>query len=212
MTTAEVEKGFQEIWDLFRETDKKFKETDRKFQETAKRFRETDKKFKETDRKFQETDKKFNDLAVSLAQTDRKIDQLAGKWGRFVEGMVAPAIERLFRERNIDVDTISLRVKRRKNGEQIEIDVLALNSEWAVLTEVKSTLKVEDVNEHLDCLSKFKSFFPEFIDRRVIGAVAGIVIDENADRYAYKKGLYVIAQSGETVKILNDVKFQPRVW
>ena len=191
MTTAEIEQGFQEIWALFRETDRKFKETDRK---------------------FEATDRQFKELAVSLAQTDRKIDQLAGKWGRFVEGLVAPAIERLFADRGIVVDTISLRVKRRKDGEQMEIDILALDSAWAVLIEVKSTLKVEDIDEHLERLDRFKRFFPEYGDRRVVGAVAGIVIEENADRYAYKKGLYVIGQSGDTVEIVNDRKFEPRVW
>ena len=39
---------------------------------------------------------------------------------------------------------------------------------------------------------------------------SGIVFDEVADRYANKKGLFVIGQSGETVKILNDKKFTPR--
>lgn len=81
-----------------------------------------------------------------------------------------------------------------------------------MLVEAKSTLSVENVNEHLEKLARFKSFFPEYADRKVIGAVAGIVIDESADRYAYKSGLFVIGQSGETVKILNDMKFIPRSW
>lgn len=82
----------------------------------------------------------------------------------------------------------------------------------ALLIEVKSTLTVEAVNEHLERLADFKNFFPEHPDKKIYGAVAGIVIDENADRYAYKQGLFVIAQSGEAVKVLNDEKFQPRAW
>ena len=50
------------------------------------------------------------------------------------------------------------------------------------------------------------------MNKKVIGAVAGIVIDESADKYAYRKGLFVIGQTGETVKILNDEKFEPKVW
>lgn len=61
-------------------------------------------------------------------------------------------------------------------------------------------------------MAEFKQFFPEYQDRRVFGAVAGIVIDEGADRYAYQNGLFVIGEKGETVKILNDQKFTPKVW
>jgi len=99
-----------------------------------------------------------------------------------------------------------------KNGEEMEIDILAIDKEYAVLIEAKSTLKIEDINDHLENLGKFKRFFPEYGDRKVVGAVGGIVIEERADRYAYKKGLFVIAQKGESVRILNDSSFKPRIW
>jgi len=44
------------------------------------------------------------------------------------------------------------------------------------------------------------------------GAVAGIEIDEGVDRYAYKQGLFVIKPSGETVEIINDSGFEPKLW
>lgn len=202
MTPQEIEKGFQEVWKLFAETDRRFKETDRQFKETAERFKETDRQFKETDEK----------LARLFSDTDRKIGALTGKWSRFVEGLVVPAVERLFRERDIHVDMVSQRVRRRKNGEGIEIDVLAVDGKHAVLIEVKSTLGVDDVREHLERMQKFKRFFPEYSDRQVVGAVGGIVIEDGVDRFAYKNGLFVIAQSGDTVNILNDEKFTPKVW
>jgi hypothetical protein len=31
-------------------------------------------------------------------------------------------------------------------------------------------------------------------------------------RHAYRRGLFVLAQSGENVVILNDAQFQPQVW
>ncbi len=212
----EIAIRFQETDRKFQETDKKFQKTDREFQEIAIRFQETDKKFQETDRKFQETDKKIERTDALLQklfkQTDKKVEELTGKWGRFVEGLIAPGIERLFKKRNIEVNTVYQRVRRRKNGKEIEIDILAIDGQYAVLIEAKSTLGVDDVKEHLDRLDKFKSFFPEYADRNILGAVAGIVIDEGSDKFAYKSGLFVIAQSGESVKILNDGKFKPRQW
>jgi hypothetical protein len=38
------------------------------------------------------------------------------------------------------------------------------------------------------------------------------VVTEEVAQYAYRQGLYVLAQSGETVVILNDEQFQPSFW
>ena len=43
------------------------------------------------------------------------------------------------------------------------------------------------------------------------GAVAGVRIEDGADRYAYRQGLFVLTQTGDTVKILNDITFQPKI-
>ncbi len=213
MDAQEMERGFQEIWKLFAETRQQFKETDERldqlFQETDQRFKETDQQFKETDRQFKETDRRLDHL---FKETDRKIGDLTGKWSRFVEGLVVPGAERLFRERGIDVEMVSQRVRRRRNGSGMEIDILVMSGEHAVLIEAKSTLSVDDVQEHMERLAKFKFFFPEYEDLQVLGAVAGIVINEGVDRFAYKNGLFVIAQSGNTVHIINDEAFVPKRW
>lgn len=165
--------------------------------------------FQDVWKMFQETKEMIREQS---RETDKKIGELTGKWGRFVEGLVAPAAVRLFTDRGIAVDSVAQRVKKRKNGDSLEIDVLATDDEYVVLIEVKSTLGVDDVKEHLERLAKFAAFFPEYKARKVVGAVAGMVIDEGADKFAYRNGVFVIAQSGETVKILNDEKFIPKVW
>lgn len=43
-------------------------------------------------------------------------------------------------------------------------------------------------------------------------AVAGMVVPEEVARYAYRQGLFVMEQSGDSVIILNDDTFQPRRW
>jgi len=68
------------------------------------------------------------------------------------------------------------------------------------------------VRDHLERLGLFRHFFPEYEDRKAIGAVAGIVMEENVGRFAYRQGLFVIAQSGDAVKILNDESFRPKTW
>jgi predicted AAA+ superfamily ATPase len=174
------------------------KQVERNFQEIWKLFKKTDKEFEKTRR--------------TVEETSRAVNSLTGKWSKFVEGLIAPAAERLFKERGIEIDKVYQRVKSRRNGKEMEVDILAINGEYGVLIEAKSTLKVEDIKEHIERLKKFKIFFPEYLDRKVVGAVGGIVIDEDSDKYAYKSGLFVITESGKSVRILNDKKFKPKIW
>ena len=53
---------------------------------------------------------------------------------------------------------------------------------------------------------------PRYGDVRAMGAVAGRVVSDEVARYAYRQGLFVMAQSGESVVILNEATFQPRRW
>jgi len=161
---------------------------------------------------FRETSKQIDKMSRKIEQLNDTVNSLTGKWGRFVEGLVAPGTVRMFRERGIEVNEFHTRSKSQRNGEEMETDVLVVNDEYAIAISVKSTLKVEDVNNHIEALSRFGEFFIHLADKKLIGAVAGIVIEEEADKYAYRKGLFVITQTGETVKILNDEKFKPKQW
>jgi len=178
--------------------------------ETEKAIAEVWAMFKETDRKFQETDRKFQETREQMKETDKKLDKLIGKWGSFVEGFVAPGILKVFQKRGIAVSRTyrNVEVKGR-----MEIDILAVDREYVIAVEVKTILKQADIEEHLERLSKFRDCFPEYSDKKLLGALAAIEVPDNTLRSAYQKGLFVIVQSGEdTIKILNDKKFQPREW
>jgi hypothetical protein len=53
---------------------------------------------------------------------------------------------------------------------------------------------------------------PRYQSFNILGAVAAMVIPSDVASYAYRRGLFVIAQSGEDLVILNDEKFKPKAW
>lgn len=173
-----------EVWQLFKETDAKFKETQG-----------------ELDRRFKETDKKINQLSGLFSS----------QWGKMLEALVEPSALRLFRERGIQVNHTFPRAKSRLNGRAMEIDLLLENTDEVVVVEVKSTLKVSDVTDFLTDLGQFLDFFPRYRSYRVYAGVAALSIEEEADRYAYRQGLFVLGLSGEgVVQLHNDADFRPR--
>jgi hypothetical protein len=219
--SQESNRRFQETEHLLKEqsqeSNRRFQETERLLKEQSQeterllkeQFQETERLLKEqsqeTDRRFQETDRRIREV-------NKQIGNLGGKWGRFVENMVAPACETIFIKRGIPVHQVSQRVKRRLNGKTLEIDVMVTNQDHVLAVEVKSTLGVDNVREFIEDLTEFKQFFPEYAQKQLYGCVAGIEIEEGADKYAYRQGLFVLTQTGESVAILNDFNFQPKSW
>ena len=129
-----------------------------------------------------------------------------------MENLVAPAVLRLFQERGIPVNRSFQRAKGAEGGRHLEIDILALNHDVAIAVEVKSRLTQRNLRQFIKNLESFKAIFPEYADRTLYGAVAAIEVDKDIDLYTYKQGLFLIEQSGDSVKISNAENFTPRAW
>ena len=92
------------------------------------------------------------------------------------------------------------------------VDLLVVNDSQIVAMECKSNLSVDDINEHVERLAKFKRLLPSYADKQVFGAVAAMVIADNVAQYAYRQGLFLIGQNGEQLVIRNELDFVAKVW
>ena len=183
---------FEKVWAMFQELREDMKETDRRFQETAQRFQETDRQFKET---------------------DRKISKLGSRIGELVEQLTASNLPAKFRELGYEFSRISHRtVIKNEHGRLLaEIDLLLENGDYVMVVEVKSLFSREDVTDHLKRMQVVKDHAALHGDRRnYLGAAAAALIEDDIRDYALQKGLYVIEQTGDTVKI--SAPKQKHVW
>ncbi|MEO5351283.1 MAG: hypothetical protein H7836_16820 [Magnetococcus sp. YQC-3] len=213
LTVDDVWKMFQETNRLFQESQERWEQRHQEMERVLQADRaETKSVFQETERQIQETAAQMRETDIKVKQVSALVGNLGGRWGEFVEGLIALACIAMFRERGIQVDEIFPRGKKVIDGKHMEIDLLVANAVAAVLIEVKSQLQVEDVRNHLTRLAEFKAFFPRYANCQVYGAVAGIVVESKADQFAMKQGLFVIEQSGESVRLANDREFKPKVW
>ena len=183
-----------DVWELLHELIQQSKEMNL-------RMKETDRQMKETDRQMKETDQKIRELS----------ELFTSQWGKLVEALVRPGLLELFRQRGIPVNETLQRDLVRREGREMEIDVTLVNGDIVIPVEVKTTLKVEDVRYFLERMREFLWFFPKYRGYRVYGAVAGVQIEEQADRFAYHQGLYVLTLGRNGLaRILNDEKFRPK--
>ena len=188
---AEVERRIQQLkeetWQIVRETSEQMKETDRMIKETSAQMKETDRKMKQL----------FN--------------QFTTQWGRVLEEVTKPAALKLFKDIGIEIEHVFQESRHRKREEdEMEADVILVNTTAVVVVEVKTTLKTNDVDYFLKQMEKFKELFREFKDRTVYVAVAAIKFDSDSDVYARKKGVFVLRCNGESIFALDNVPEEKR--
>lgn len=226
--TYSSEREIAELWKMFRENRRErramSKEADRRMEELTRRMKETDQQIKETAQRIKETDRQMKETDRQMKETDRKINKVSGdwarKWGRLVESLVEGNLIKLLNERNIGVQDTAERVRGPRNAKdkhgniyegRCEIDIMASNGAEAVAVEVKTSLDVEDVNNFLYKMDNFGCFFSKQI-KKVYGAMAYLTVDQNADVYARKKGLFTIKATGDSAYITNSKTFQPKIF
>jgi len=196
--------SFEQVWQLFIETNKQFKETDKQFKETDKQFKETEKQIKENDRliteKFKETDKRIKELSKLFTS----------QWGKLVESLVEGDLVKLLNKRGINVERTIQRVKGNRDGENFEYDIVAVNGSEIVIVEVKTTLRVDDVNDFHEKLWKAKRYMPEYSDKNIYGGVAFIISEGASERMSEKLGFFVIRATGNSSSIINKIDFKPK--
>jgi hypothetical protein len=159
-------------------------------------------------------EKDWAELKEMFAKTDKKIGELGNSFGDLAEHLVAPGIIDRFRELGLVLYQNSRnRSIRDGNSKTLtEVDLLLENDDYFVAVEVKARVKMGDINRHMERLEILR-LWPEGQNssRKIMGAIAGAIFNDREREAAVKEGLYVIVQSGDTVKIDLPEGFKPLV-
>ena len=181
---------------------KQAKETERREKENEQRIKENEQRIKENERR----DRYFN-------QRFKKLDTLfSNQWGALIESLVEGDLIPLLEERGIRVDETDTRWPVRYDSDRCEFDIVANNGAEAVVVEVKTTLRVNDVDYFVMKLHKFAPYARGLEDKRLYGAVAYLKADRSVQTYAMRQGLFVIRATGASASIINDENFRPKVF
>jgi hypothetical protein len=188
-TVPEWKTSVDEIWAMFRETDRRFKETDKQMKETAKRMKETDK----------------------------RVGEITGRLGDIVEHMVVPNLVEKFRKLKFTFTRVSrdTKITDKENRVIAEIDAFLEDGDKVVAVEIKTKPKTSDVDDHVERMEKLRVYADERNDKRkYLGAIAGAVFDESVKTYALRNGFYVLEPSGETFIITepSDKGYTAKAW
>ena len=222
---SEPQLTYESVLGLFREAGQEIRELRLSIKEQGAEFdkmraqtvREKQERDAEYEKMRQETDRIVKETALQIKATNKKISELGSRIGEIVENMLGGRILDKFHALGYEVDdyTRNHSFRLSKLGIKGEIDLILHNGDISILIEVKTTLDVADVRQHVERIDKYRTYADaRWGDTtRYIGAVAGAVVEEKVVDFAHENGLYTIVQSGEGVEIVEVPKdFQARVW
>nr|VFK23391.1 MAG: hypothetical protein BECKLPF1236A_GA0070988_103771 [Candidatus Kentron sp. LPFa]VFK35526.1 MAG: hypothetical protein BECKLPF1236C_GA0070990_103861 [Candidatus Kentron sp. LPFa] len=111
--------------------------------------------------------------------------------------------------------TVMPRVRTRKDGEEIRLDVLAYANDainMATVVEVKSRARMEAIEQLRNIMARFRNLYPEHKDKRVIGILAGIDWDWGVADKAREAGFLTASIRDEVFTLTTPEGFEARKW
>ena len=163
---------------------------------------------------FQETDRKMQETGRQIKELSKNIGGLNNAFGKWAEEMVSAKLWEKFRAIGYAFTHGGPHEFWEGGRVAAQVDVLLENGEYAMAVEVKSELTAEDVDDHIRRIGKVREQLDKRGEaRKLAGAVAAMVAPKEGRKYALKKGLYVLVQSGDTVVLAEPPEgFAVREW
>jgi len=194
---AEAAKGltFEKVWAALMESRQRMEESQKRMEESNQELK----------KQMEESQKRI----------EKNLGGLGNSLGWLTESLFTNELWKKFSDLGIPVTCQSSHRKFCDEKQALaEIDLFIENGECAIAVEIKTKMTVEHIDDHLERIEIVRRYLDARGDRRkLLGAVAGGVVPENVLKYAQKKGLYVVLQTGDSVAIADAPQgFIAREW
>ena len=204
----------EDVWQLLAELTTAQKETDKQLKEVSQQQKETELLLKEVSQQQKENAQQQKETDKQLKELGKQIGGLGAKFGSFTEGLALPSMETILRQR-FGMEVISPSVRASKEGQHIEIDVLAYSNgelNTAYIVEVKSHVRQEDITQLKSILQRFRRFFPEHKDKKLYGILAAVDLSPELREKILQEGLYVAQIHDQVFELDIPDNFQPQTY
>ncbi len=204
----------EDVWRLLAELTAAQKETDKQLKEVSQQQKETELLLKEVSQQQKENAQQQKKTDKQLKELGKQIGGLGAKFGSFTEGLALPSMETILRQR-FGMEVISPSVRVSKEGQHLEIDVLAYtNGELniAYIVEVKSHAREESITQLKSILQRFRRFFPEHKDKKLYGILAAVHVSPELREKILQEGFYVARIHDQVFELDIPDNFQPQTY
>ena len=175
--------------------------TQQKTEMELQEFKRGMQEFKNEMREFKDWSKK------NIENLNRQWGNLANKLGTLVEDIFAPSIDIVIKKHfKIAPDRIYTNLLVRKNGDELELDIVAssVKEKKLFVVEVKANPDREEYVERFQRkLSMVFEYLPEYAGFELLPIYAGFSMKENTVKKLSQLGIYAMVVRGDILEIVN---------
>lgn len=157
----------------------------------------------------------------------RKSDKILAKWekssrelraeqeglkrtfARMAEGAFRHNFAELMARFDIPLREDDILVRVQKDNNSGEYDLVGVNCDTTVITEVKSRFTAKHITELRGKLARFRLEHPELVRKRLVGVAAGLSVNPDAADLARKFGFIVLQLNGAAIASKTPANFTP---
>ncbi|MDR0909972.1 MAG: hypothetical protein LBM77_09430 [Spirochaetaceae bacterium] len=169
-----------------------------------------------TDEQIQKMSEHIDQMSTRVDKVSKDLGGIGNSMGQVTEEMFAAKICDIFHNQyDYEFTKTNRDVKFTKDGKDlVEVDIFLENGSIVMAIEVKTNLTKVHVDDHIERLNKIRSYMDYHDDKKILlGGIAGAHVPNDVRNYAEENGLYVLVQSGENVKVIEEPeKFSPKEW
>jgi len=199
---SDLERGLMELVYQSRLSEIKIKE----LAEEMNDFKDEMRVFKDEMKEFKDEMKEFKEeMRQSKRDMDKKWGDLARKMGTLIEDIFIPsfdlAVEKYF---HLTPSDVMPRRKIRKNGDTLEVDILAYAGEMAFVVEVKaSPNRLEYVHDFIAKLKTLPDFLPEIQKYQTVPIYAALDMEDKTIALLTRNKIYAMVVRGDILELVN---------
>jgi hypothetical protein len=211
----DTKQAMQEVSEQHKETEKAINRVTERHEETEKAIQETEKALKELSKQHEETVKERKKTEKEIKKLSKQMGTLGNRFGELAEHMVFPSVVKRFNEIGYNFNFEfegNCKIRDKNNKIVAEIDIYLENGTTIAVVEVKTKPDLHDIEKHIQRIEKLKQNRQEknISPKILIGAIAGAIFPKEVKEAALQAGLYVLIQSGDTIKLEIPKEFKPR--
>jgi hypothetical protein len=214
---------FEKVWALIHENaEKSEREYEREKRERLEQFKQHEQEMKQKEEQYekerQERIERYKELNRIVRRNSKQMGDLHRRFGQLAEHLVVPGIAKRFNELGYNFGSMlpkGQKIFDEKTGKiKTEIDLILENGKTILAVEVKTRPVIQDVEHHIKRLEILRDHRRGISNdhRKVQGAIAGAIYEDDVKEAVREAGMYVIEQSGDTMKIDMPDGFIPREW
>jgi predicted RNase H-like nuclease (RuvC/YqgF family) len=196
-------------------TQAQHEKTEAAIERTQAQHEKTEAAIERTQAQLEKTEAEVDRMSKRVDRVTENVGGLNRSMGELIETLIAAKLWEKFDAYSYDLKRAYQRIPifNEQNKILTDIDILLVNGEYAMAVEVKRELnRKDDVDHHLKRMELILKYPPDQCKgKKLLGAMAGGIVDPDIQEYAQSVGFFVLELSGESVSLIDNPKgFTPR--